>query len=465
MEYDKVRKAEAQAHGIRISTLDAEVEKARRAQASTTEEQSQALVRDELQPWPEAVDIAAALDELTSIFQRFAVLPPHAAEALALWVLFTYCIDAFQVAPILALTSPEKRCGKTTVLAILGRLSYRPLSSANITAAALFRAVEKFRPTLLIDEADTFLRYSDELRGILNSGYTRDNAYVIRTVGEDYEPRPFTTWGAKAIACIGRLPETLSDRSIEVALRRKLPGETVEKLRHARETEFHRLTRQLLRWATDHSQDLRHARPRLPDGLHDRAADNWEPLLAIADLAGSHWPTTARKVAVALSLSAATSEDSLQVALLDDLRQVWESSNAEKLFSGDIVQRLLDMPERPWREGNRGGPITPHWLAKRLRRYEILPRDIRIATKNGKGYERTTFDDAFARYLPDLQVRQGDNPDVARVSGEVPSVTAPVASHLEDPATAGRDTESHGVTVATARAETGQPSGTVREVF
>lgn len=161
------------------------------------------MVFPETEPWPEAVDGGELLAKLAATCRRYIVLPEHADVALALWIVFTHCVDAVSVAPILALTSPEKRCGKSTVLALLRRLVQRAMAAANISAAALFRAVEAWAPTLLIDEADTFMGATEELRGILNSGHTRDSAFVIRTVGDDHEPRRFSTWGAKAIALIG----------------------------------------------------------------------------------------------------------------------------------------------------------------------------------------------------------------------------------------------------------------------
>ena len=154
-----------------------------------------------------------------------------------------HAIGFVDIAPILAITSPEKRCGKSTVLAMLMRLVLRPLPAANLTAAALFRAIQAWAPTLLIDEADIFTQNSDELRGVINSGHTRELAYVIRTVADDHEPRKFSTWGAKAIASIGKLSDTNADRSIEIPLKRKLPGEHVQKLRHADPKEFHTLAR------------------------------------------------------------------------------------------------------------------------------------------------------------------------------------------------------------------------------
>jgi putative DNA primase/helicase len=79
--------------------------------------------------------------------------------------------------------------------------------------------------SLLVDEADSFLGEKEELRGILNSGHTRDAAYVVRTVGDEHEPRRFSTWAAKAVAMIGHLPDTLADRSIIIPMRRRAPGE------------------------------------------------------------------------------------------------------------------------------------------------------------------------------------------------------------------------------------------------
>ena len=107
------------------------------------------------------------------------------------------------------------------------------LSASNISSAALFRSIEKWVPTLLIDEADSFATKNDELRGVLNSGHTPQTAFVVRCIGDDSEPRIFSTWGCKALAAIGKLPDTVMDRSIEIRLRRALPGEVAEKIRHA----------------------------------------------------------------------------------------------------------------------------------------------------------------------------------------------------------------------------------------
>ena len=162
----------------------------------------------------------------------------------------------------------------------------KPLATSSVSAAALFRSIEKWTPTLLIDEADTFLKENHELRGVLNAGHTRELAYVLRCDGEQLEPKRFSVWSPKAIACIGKLQETLSDRSIEIRLQRKTKAEETVPLRDTSPETFERLARQLMSWAMGNGGQIKAARPAFPAILNDRAADNWQPLLAIAETLG-----------------------------------------------------------------------------------------------------------------------------------------------------------------------------------
>jgi putative DNA primase/helicase len=175
-------------------------------------------VFDEPEPWPNPVDGAELLDEIDKLIRRFIVCSGHAAAAMALWIALTWFEEAAQIAPILSFRSPVMRCGKSTCLAVIGRLVKRRLLTSNTTTAALFRAIEKFQPTLIVDEADTFFAQNEELRGIINSGHTRDAAYTLRIVGEDLEPRTFSKWSFKAVAGIGNLASTIVDRSITIDL-------------------------------------------------------------------------------------------------------------------------------------------------------------------------------------------------------------------------------------------------------
>jgi putative DNA primase/helicase len=197
----------------------------------------------------------------------------------------------------MVLVSPTKRCGKTSVLIVLYFLTPRSELSSNITAPALFRYIADVRPTLLIDEADSFVKDNEELRGILNSGHTKAAANVIRNI--DHKPRRFSTWAPKALATIRSVADTLEDRAIVVQLQRKPPTATVAPLRRRDSQEFAALRSQAARWAIDNFDPLVDADPQLPNGLNDRAFDNWRPLLAIADRAGGEWPQKAHQAAPA----------------------------------------------------------------------------------------------------------------------------------------------------------------------
>jgi hypothetical protein len=367
-----------------------------------SKKQGQALDLLEPEPWPESVDGAELLGELEETFRRHLALSEGAAETLALWTVFSYTINAFQFSPRLALTSPEKRCGKTTTLGILSRLVFRPLSASNITASAMFRTIESAQPTLLVDEADTFLHDNDELRGILNSGHYRASAYVVRTVGESYESRQFSTWAAIAIAKIGKLPDTLHDRSLIIKMRRKRKEEQVIPFRIDRSPNLDSIAQKTARWAADNIENLKNTEPALPDSLfdNDRAADNWRPLLAIAELAGGGWPERTRVIAVALTASDEGDGDSARALLLSDLRNLFEERGADRLFSADICDVLGLMEDRPWSEWRKGKPITTTQFARQLRPFGITPKTIRIGDDRAKGYLLSELSDPFSRYLP-----------------------------------------------------------------
>ena len=360
--------------------------------------QGKAMVLTDPEPWPEPVDGRELLSELQEVVERYVVLPEGGATATALWSFNTYVHDASEISPYLGIVSPDKRCGKTTLLIVLGQQVLRPVPASNISSASLFRAVEEFRPTLIIDEAETFLKENEELRGILNAGHRQSNAYVIRTVGDDHEPRFFSTWCPKAFALIGRLPETLEDRSIVIPMRRRAPGEHVERLR-VDQLDLGDLRRKIARWASDRFEELRNADPEMPDGLSDRAEDNWRPLLAIADLVGGEWPSRARKAAKVLSGRNPGSDDagSARTMLLQDLQGLFKM--AEWLASEGIVEALVQMEDRPWPEWKRGQPITQRGVAKLLEPFDVRPKQVWVDGKNRRGYEKAWFEDAWKRYL------------------------------------------------------------------
>jgi hypothetical protein len=354
----------------------------------------------ELEPWPEQVDGAVLLNDLSGTFSRHLALLDGAADVMALWVMFTHGFDAAKVSPRLGLLSPLPECGKTTALSLLGRLVPRPVLASNMSPAVVFRAIEEYGPTLLMDEADTYLEQNDEFRGILNSGHTPDTANVWRCSGQDHEPKSFTTWAPMAIAKIGTLPDTLTTRSIIIPMRRKRPDEYVEKFDTARHRHsVDELARKAARWAKENLETLGQAKPEMPEELRNRAADNWTPLLAIADTAGGDWPERGRLVAV--MSCGGVAEATLQEQLLADIQDVFLQCQLDRISSNQLCGKLGCLEGRPWGRMENGCIIAPSRLASLLRPFGIKPHSIRIGQSTPKGYELKDFEDAFARYLPE----------------------------------------------------------------
>lgn len=452
LAYERERKEAAETLGFRVTILDSLVEALRK----TEQPGSGNLFLEDPEPWPDPVGGAELLDELCAAARRYVSLPAGAAEAIALWCLHAHAHDAAEVSPILGLTSPILGCGKTTLMTLLAGMVPRPLPASNITAAAVFRAVEKYRPSLMIDEADTFLRDNDELRGVLNSGHARAGAYVVRTGGDTHEPAVFHTWAPKAIALIGRLPATLASRSIHIELKRLAPDEQVEPLRLHKLGDLLHLRRKAARWAADHLEELREHDPDMPPELKGRAADNWRSLLSIADIAGGEWPQLARQAAVALS--ADTSEQTAGIMVLEDLRKLFEE-RGDRLPTADILETLNAMEDRPWPEWNRGRELSPSGLARLLLPFGIRPRTIRPGGgSTPKGYLKEQFEDAFVRYLPGPGAATPPQP--ASETEEAPSP----AATPQGPVAAGQDREPASRTECGGVAAAGPPTTSIDAV-
>ncbi len=403
MEYDRIRKEEAKALGIQVKTLDDLVKKARNADGA-----AELLPFAEVEPYSEAIDPAQLFEDVLAAIKRFIILDDEQAVAVTLWIAFTWFIDEVDVAPLLIINAPEKACGKSQLLDGVGRLSARPLAAANTSVACLFRVCELYKPTLLIDEVDTFIRENQELKGLINAGHTRSNAFVLRVVGENHEPKKFSVWGAKALAGIAlekHLPDSTMSRGIIINMRRKMAHESVSRLRHAESDLFESLTSKLARFAGDSSQQVRLARPKLPEALSDRAQDNWDPLLAIAGCAGDAWLQRATEAALALS---GASEESISIGneLLLDIQHVFATMSADKICTSELIKQLTEGDsDSPWATYNRGNPISPRQLAKLLSTYGIKSKTVRMKyNSTPKGYDTSQFTDVFARYLSPAEI-------------------------------------------------------------
>lgn len=391
LDYVQVRKATAKQYDIPAGMLDDMI---REVQQET--ENAKDDMFPEIEPWGESVNGSRLLNEIDRTIRRFIVCEPETAQAASLWIVMTWLMDVVKVAPLAVITAPEKRCGKTQLLDLIGKMSYRPMPTSSITPSALFRSIEMWQPTLLIDEADAFLNDNEEMRGLLNAGHSRTNAFTIRTVGDDHTPKRFNVWGAKAIAGIGKLQDTVMDRSVTLELRRKLDCEQVERIRHAEPGLFEILCRKICRFAEDNRETIRNARPSLPEELNDRAQDNWEPLLSIADTAGGEWPDMARMAA--LKISRDKSPQSTGTELLEDIREIFDMKHIDRIHTHKLVEALCEDSEKPWSTYNRGKPITPAQLSRRLSAYRIVSKAIRVDCEVKRGFEKKQFADAWERY-------------------------------------------------------------------
>jgi len=357
----------------------------------------------DIEPHSERIDPAQLLDDITATILRFIVLDRYQAQLAALWVCACWFVDVIHAAPIALINAPEKACGKTQLLTVLGKLAPRATQVSGISHSVLFRMIETYQPTLFIDEIETVLKDNDDFRGLINAGHTRDSAFVLRcgTKSDDFEPRWFSVWGMKAIAGINaiKLAETVTSRSIIFELRRKKTDEKVQRLRQAEPDLFDILASRLARFREDYSQQVRDAQPTLPEVLSDREQDNFEPLLSIANVAGGHWPDTALKAALKLS-GVAINVQSIANELLGDIQKVFKKKEIEKISSADLITALCEDEEGAWATYNRGQPLTPRQLARLLKGYNITSKDLRFSGRSGiKGFELGQFTDTFTRYL------------------------------------------------------------------
>ncbi|MBM3273088.1 DUF3631 domain-containing protein [Candidatus Kaiserbacteria bacterium] len=397
-DYDRTRLEEAKRLGVQVGTLDAEVKASRGGESKTA---SDTPFKD-IEPYAGTVDPAELFSSISFGLRCFLIISEAQADAMTLWAAHTHLVDLFEVSPLLLFNAPERACAKTLAQTLIGKLCYRPLPAANATLSALFRSVE-WKPTILVDEADTFLGSNQEVLGLINAGY-KAGGFILRSesTGESYTPKMFSVFCPKSLAGIAlerHLPDSTLSRCIPINMRRKLPGESVQRLRYADKGLFDSQKSQLARFALDYAKQIRQARPVLPEELGDRSQDSWEPLLAIASCAGQAWLERATKAAIELSGNA-DDAGSVSNELLADIREVFAKERVGKLCSADLISALTTNGDMGWGSYNRGNPLTARQLAKRLSTYGIKPKNLRFKSATLKGYEKSDFVEAFERYLP-----------------------------------------------------------------
>jgi len=397
VEYDKVRKEKAEELGIRVSTLDASVAAKRTPQDTLA---GSAVAFTDPEPWPSPVDGADLLGRIFDAFTSHLVLSEDARLIASLWVMATYCADAFRYAAILHFKSPEKRCGKSTALDLLRLLVRRPLLTGDASAPALFRAISEHRPTLLLDEFDSMSGSNPEraeaFRGILNCCYERSR-HFLRCDGQDNDVRIFDVYAFVAVASIGDIPETAADRALVIEMHRRGKTEVVKRLRDFAGQDIPRMC---ARWAVDNAEALTRARPEMPEELDDRRSDIAAPLVAIADLIAPSMGIEAREVLCRLAQPQSTLVQKPAHLLLADVLDLFTQFRADVLRAEDIIGELSLRSDRPWRHGIAGKPFNALTLAEALRPWGVRPGLHRgVGRGRARGYAKADVAKAVERYV------------------------------------------------------------------
>lgn len=351
---------------------------------------------------------AGLLDEVRAFLERFIAYPsPESATAHALWIAHAHLIEAFENTPRLAFLSPEPGSGKSRCMELTEALTPRPVLSVNSSVAYVFRKIsdEAGLPTLLMDEIDAVFSNgkgdgNEDLRGLLNSGY-RKGATAGRAAirGKEIITEEWPSYCAVALAGLNQLPDTLMTRSIVINMKRRRHGQNVEPYRRrVNAPEADALKERISEFAAIVRSDVSAAWPELPEGIEDRDADIWEPILAIADAAGGHWPDTARAAAVVMVAKAKEKPATLGIKLLADIREVM--GDRDRISTNELLDGLHAIETAPW-SNIKGEPIDSRFLAKVLSKYDVPTNNtFKVGTHAVKGYQLRHLYDAFERYLP-----------------------------------------------------------------
>jgi hypothetical protein len=354
------------------------------------------------------------LEQVKAELERYVVFSnEHQVVAVALWVLHTYIFRAFDVTPYLHVSSATKQSGKTRLFEVLVHLVAKAWMTGGVSAAALFRKIERVMPTLLLDEIDTMFgddpEMTSSIKGILNTGYSRSGVFT-RCVGQgqNIEEKDFATYCPKAFAGIGsKLPDTVVDRSIPIMLKRRSPTERKPARFRQREAtaELAPLAVQLRAWGRTQVKSIGAREHQTLEGLSDRQEDIWQPLFAVAALAGGDWPERAEWAA--LALHEGTEDADLTVQLLGHIRDAFDDLG-ERLPTLQILEHLVSRGDAsPWAHWwavdiERAGShlqSAAQGLARQLKPVGIRAKKIRFGETSKQGFERSDFEDAWSRYL------------------------------------------------------------------
>lgn len=360
----------------------------------------------ELEPWEGEVTGKELYDEIYLAIESFIELESEQIHAITIWVLHTYFIrpyDSIQLcrySPLLFLTSPERACGKSTLLKILSALSYNGKIATNISDASLFRLVAGKKITLFLDEIDTYFSKRSEMVGLLNSGFEITGSVLRQTGGDFGTTSEFSTWGAKCIAGIGTQPDTLESRTLKIQLKRKTAESNLLRVPEvlARDLNyFINIKRRCIKFAAENETEILKSDEIFFNEIDDRAHDCWSGLLRLASYIGEL--DNVKKSARYLSANAKPDEGE-SIEFLRDVRYFLGTLTEEKFPTAQLITYLNRLEDRPYKYIRKDG-INAYDLSVKLKPYGIRSKQIKFAGSNIKGYEVAVFQEVFKRYLPE----------------------------------------------------------------
>lgn len=338
------------------------------------------------------------LVELVETVKQYIVADDEVITVLVLWCIFTWCMDIVYYAPILHITSSEKQSGKTKLLNITKRLTCSPKIVSSITKAALFRKVSERQDTLLFDKLEkTFLKQKDVINMFV-SGFIDDGRSIICCIGKGNDPKPYCTWGAKAICSLGMLPKEINAVSIVLPLKRKSKNEKIIDIISSNPEIWNKLTNKIAKFVEDNKEMIATIEVPYVEELTDTLNDYWSSLFKIALTVNVNWFEKAKKAAISLTCGDHQIEGS-NIELLKAIKTIFDEKQ-ERNISSDELCITLNKQHPNLKILNKGKELTPRGLANILKEFSITPNTVNLSSnKKRKGYKLKQFTDIFDNYL------------------------------------------------------------------
>lgn len=354
--------------------------------------------------------------EILQTVNRHMFLANDEGVQITLWAMNTWVFQQMDILPKLAIGSPVPGCGKSILTEVMEAVCSEAVPASNVSAAVVYRLIEDNTPTLILDECDSFLKDNEEMRGILNSGHTRRQAFVLRCVGDEHEVRRYSTYMPTVLSGIGKKAATLEDRSIHVRLVKVNGADRPPRVpfRHYEEQEV--LRQKLAKWAAGAKVKF----IEIEATANPRTQDNWSVLYSIALVLGEEWPE-ACLTAYRKECQRETTEEVRGLLLLKDIHRLFsedhddigEVKGRKRLKSSALTTLLNTQEESPWKEMGRDG-LTANKLGAMLADFDVRPRTLAFGKDRKKGYCESFFREAFEAYIePEPDEEPEIEPEIA----------------------------------------------------